>query len=120
MGIYSDFIECENATILIQSIGEAVQDPITYVITYPAAVTAYSGTGIFYELGASEQVARQQIQKAATGQVILNPEKLTSPINETMKLYVTTADATSKEYRIVTETNPLNRNEAIIIDIVEN
>ncbi len=37
-----------------------------------------------------------------------------------MQVFVTTADMTDKEYRMVTEKNPLNRNEAIIIDIVEN
>lgn len=116
--IYSDFIDCENATIVIKALGTAVKDPITKVITYPK-IEIFNNVGIFYELSASEQVARSQIQKGATGQIILNPELVTTAINEAMEVFVTTADKTSKEYRMVTEKNPLNRDEAIIIDIVE-
>ena len=120
MSCYDYFKDDENATIVIKSIGGAVQDPVTYVITYPAPVIAYSGAGIFFELGASEQIARQQIQKAATGQVILDPELVTNPITEVMKVFVTTADATDKPYRMVTVVNPLNKDEALIIDLVED
>ena len=117
--IYSEFIECENATIRIIALGEAMLDPVTYQPVYSNPITVFDNVGIFYELGASEQVARQQIQKGATGQIILNPTLITTPIDETMEIYVTTADAADKKYRMVTEKNPLNRNEAIIIDIVE-
>lgn len=120
MSIYNEFREDENATIRIEALGEAVQDPSTYVITYPSKIVAYNDSGIFYELSASEKVARSQIQKSATGQIILDPVKVTTSIDETMKIFVTTADATDKEYRMVTETNPLNRNEAVIIEIIEN
>ncbi len=120
MSIYDDFREDENATIVIKSLGAAVQDPNTYVISYPNQITAYDNPGIFYELGASEKVARSQIQKSATGQIILDPLKVTNAINETMDIYVTTADETDKKYRMVTEANPLNKNEAVIIDIIEN
>ena len=120
MSMYDEFREDENATIVIKSIGGATLDPITYEPVYSSPVTAYSGSGIFYELGASEKLERQQIQKSATGQVILDPLKVTTAINETMDIYVTTADATDKKYRMVTETNPLNKDEAVIIDIVEN
>ena len=119
MSCYDYFKDDENADIVIKSLGAAVQDPITYVITYPEIV-AYTGAGIFFELGSSEQVARQQIQKAATGQVILDPELLTNPITEVMKLYLTTADATDKPYRMVTVVNPLNKDEALIIYLVED
>jgi len=120
MSIYDEFRNDENATIVIKSLGGATLDPITYEPVYSSPVTAYSGAGIFYELAASEKVARQQIQKSASGQIILDPLKVTTAINETMDIYVTTADATSKKYRMVTETNPLNKDEAVIIDIVEN
>jgi hypothetical protein len=117
--MYDEFREDENATIVIKKLGTPVQDLDTLEMTYPK-ITAYSGAGIFYELSASEKLARQQIQKAASGQVILDPLKVTTVIDETMQIFVTTADATSKEYRMVTEANPLNKNEAVIIDIVEN
>ena len=117
--IYDDFRDDENATIVIKKAGTPVQDPVTYEMTYPL-ITVYDNPGIFYELGASEQVARQQIQKAATGQVILEPVKVTTAIDETMDVYVTTADMTDKKYRMVTEKNPLNKSEAIIIDVVED
>jgi len=119
MAIYNEFRDCENATIKIISLGAAMLDPVTYEPVYGSQVTVYNDVGIFYELGASEQVARQQIQKAATGQIILDPELVTTQIDETMKIFVTTADATDQEYRMVTEKNPLNRDEAIIIDVVE-
>ena len=119
MSIYSEFADCENATIKIISLGEAMLDPVTYQPVYSNPVTIYNNVGIFYELGASEQVARQQIQKAATGQIILNPSLVATAIDENMQIFVTTADKTDKEYRMVTEKNPLNKNEAIIIDIVE-
>ena len=119
MSIYDDFRSDENATIKIVSLGTASINPVTYETEYGSEVTIYNDAGIFYELGASEQVLRQQIQKAATGQVILDPLKITTAINETMEIYITTADATLKEYRMVTEKNPLNRNEAIIIDVSE-
>lgn len=119
MSMYDEFRDCENATIVISKNGVPVQDPDTLEMTYPQ-ITAYSGTGIFYELSASEKIKRQQIQKAASGQIILDPLKITTAINETMKVFVTTTDVTSKEYRMVTETNPLNRNEAVIIEIVES
>jgi hypothetical protein len=117
--MYDEFREDENATIVIKSKGVPVQDPNTLEMTYPP-VTVYTGAGIFYELSASEKIARQQIQKSATGQVILDPLRVTTAIDETMEIFVTTTDATNKEYRMVTETNPLNRNEAVIIDIIEN
>ena len=120
MSCYDYFKDDENATIVIKTLGTAVKDPVTYQITYPTPVTAYTGAGIFYELGASEQVARQQIQKAATAQVILDPELVTNTITEVMKLYLTTADATDKPYRMVTIVNPLNKDEALIIDLVED
>ena len=120
MSIYDEFRDDENATIKIQSVGTAVQDPVTYEISYPTAIVAYNDTGIFYELGASEKLARNQIQKSATGQIILDPLKVTTTINETMDIYVTTADETNKKYRMVTETNPLNKDEAVIIEIIEN
>ena len=119
MSIYDEFREDENATIVIKSIGEATLDA-NFEPVYGSPVTVFNGTGIFYELGASEKVERQQIQKSATGQIILDPIKVTTAINETMQIFVTTAKYTSKEYRMVTETNPLNRDEAVIIDIVEN
>ena len=115
--IYSDFIECENATIIITTTGEPVQNPITLEIEYPEVET-FNNTGIFYELGASEQVARQQIQKGATNQVILNPSKVLTKITEDMTIYVSTDDGINKKFRIVTSKNPLGRNEAIIIDLV--
>jgi hypothetical protein len=117
--MYDEFREDENATIVIKKLGTPVQNPETYEMEYPE-ITAYTGAGIFYELSASEKNSRQQIQKAASGQVILDPLKVTTTIDETMTLYLTTADATDKPYRMVTETNPLNKNEAVIIDIVEN
>ena len=119
MSIYDDFRADENATIVIKSLGTAVQNATTGEMEYPLT-TVYSGAGIFYELSGSEKVIRQQIQKTASGQIILDPLKVTTAINETMEIFVTTADATSKEYRMVTETNPLNRGEAVIIDIIEN
>lgn len=115
--IYNDFVDLENATIVIKSLGEATLNENLQPIYSPTEV--FNNVGIFYELGASEQVARQQIQKAATGQIILNPELITTAINETMQIFVTTDSITDKEYRMVTEKNPLNRDEAIIIDIVE-
>lgn len=118
--MYNDFIDCENATIKIVALGEAMLDPITYQPVYSSPIEVFNNVGIFYELGASEQVARDQIQKAATGQIILNPSLVTTRITETMEIYVTTADETEKKYRMVTEKNPLNRDEAIIIDIVED
>ena len=120
MSMYDEFREDENATIKIQSIGTATLDPVTYEPVYSTPVVAYNNPGIFYELGASEKVARQSIQKSATGQIILDPLKVTTAINETMDIYVTTADETDKKYRMVTEANPLNKNEAVIIDIIEN
>jgi hypothetical protein len=117
--MYDSFRDLENATIVIKSLGTPVQNETTGDMEYPST-TVYSGAGIFYELTASEKVIRQQIQKTATGQIILDPLKVTTAINETMEIYVTTADATDKEYRMVTETNPLNRNEAVIIEVIEN
>ncbi len=120
MSIYDEFRDDENATIVIKSLGTATIDPVTRQPVYSSPITAYSGTGIFYELSASEKIARSQIQKSATGQVILDPLKVTTAISETMDMYVTTADETDKKYRMVTDVNPLNRNEAVIIDIIEN
>jgi hypothetical protein len=117
--MYDEFREDENATIVIKGKGTPVQDPDTLEMTYPE-VEVYNDRGIFYELSASEKIARQQIQKSASGQIILDPLKVTTAIDETMDVFVTTDDATDKKYRMVTETNPLNRNEAVIIDIVEN
>jgi hypothetical protein len=117
--MYDEFREDENATIVIKSLGTPVQNATTLEMEYPLA-TVYNNPGIFYELSASEKVARQQIQKSASGQIILDPLKVTTAIDETMKIFVTTADATDKEYRMVTETNPLNRNDAVIIEIIEN
>lgn len=118
--IYEEFRDCENATIVIKSIGDATLDPVTYQPVYGSPVEVFNNTGIFYELSASEQVARNQIQKAASGQIILDPLKVTTAIDETMEILVTTADATNKKYRMVTDKNPLNRDEAIIIDVVED
>ena len=119
MSIYDDFREDENATIVIKSLGVATLDANNEPV-YSSQVTIYSGSGIFYELSASEKLAKAQIQKTATGQVILDPLKVTTAITEVMDIYVTTTDETSKKYRMVTEKNPLNRNEAVIIDIIEN
>ncbi len=116
--MYSEFREDENATIVIKYQSGTTLDNNNRPI--PTYTEAYNGAGIFYELSASEKIARDQIQKKATGQVILDPLKLTTQLDETMDLFLTTADATNKKYRIVTETNPLNRNEAVIIDIIEN
>jgi hypothetical protein len=120
MSIYDEFRGCENATIVIKTIGNAALDPVTFEPVYGSPVTIYNDSGIFYELGASEQVARNQIQKSATGQIILDPLKVTTSINETMEIYVTTNDMIDKKYRMVTEKNPLNKDEAIIIDIIED
>jgi hypothetical protein len=117
--IYNDFRDCENATIVIESIGEATLDPVTYQPVYGSPVVVFDGRGIFYEISASEQVARQQIQKGATGQIILDPLLVTIKIEETQKVYITTKDIANKEYRMVTVKNPLDRDEAIIIDLVE-
>ena len=119
MSIYDDFREDENATIVIKALGVATIDANNEPV-YSSPTTIYSGAGIFYELSASEKIAKAQIQKTATGQVILDPLKVTTAITELMEIYVTTADESLKQYRMVTEKNPLNRNEAVIIDIIEN
>jgi len=119
MSMYDEFREDENATIIIKANGTATTD--TWGNIVPAQnVIIFNNKGIFYELSATEKVARSQIQKTATGQIILDPLRVTTPINETMSIYVTTADKTDKRYRMVTDVNPLNKNEAIIIDIAEN
>ena len=119
MSCYDYFKDDENATVLIKSLGVATLDA-NYQPVYGSPVTIYNSAGIFYELGASEQVSRQQIQKSATAQVILDPELVTTKITEVMQCFITTVDETAKEYRIVTEVNPLNKDEAVIIDLVED
>lgn len=120
MGLYNDFRDCENATVVIKSLGVATQNPDTLEMEYASPVTAYNNVGIYYELSANEKLARQQIQKSATGQVILDPCNLTTALSETMDLYITTTELSNSKFRMVTIKNPLNKDEAIIIDIVEN
>lgn len=115
--IYNDFRGCENATIKITSSSTTTLDANGQPVF--DEVEIYNNSGIYYELSASEQVARDQIQKSATGQVILDPIKVTTQITELMRLYITTTDRINQEFRIVTEKNPLNRDEAIIVDVVE-
>ena len=120
MSMYDDFRDMENATIVVKALATSpTQNPDTLEMEY-LETTIFNGLGIFYELSASEKIARQQIQKTATGQIILDPLKVTTAIKETMSVYVTTADVINKKYRMVTSVNPLNKNDAIIIDVVEN
>lgn len=119
MSVYDEFIDCENADIIIKSKGVAVEDPDTYEITYPETIV-FDNRGIYYELTASEQIARQQIQKAATGQVILNPKLITTRITDKMDIYITSELLTSSKYRIVTVKNPLGLDDAIYIDVIED
>ncbi len=116
--LYDEFRDCENATIVIKSQAASGQDSNFQPIYVETEV--FNGSGIFYELNASEKIARSQIQKSATGQVILDPSKVTTVIDETMSIYVTTAKITDEKYRMVTENDPLNLGDAIIIDIIEN
>lgn len=119
MSMYDEFREDENATVVITQEGGTTIDPVTLEPVYVDA-EIFNDNGIFYELSASEKVSRSQIQKTATGQIILDPLLVTTTITEDMKIFVTTDDFTSKEYRAVTAVNPLNKNEAVIIDIIEN
>lgn len=116
--MYSEFEDLENATIVIKTLGEATLNE-DYQPVY-TSTEIYNGVGIYYELSASEKVARTQIQKAATGQIILNPNLVTTKITEDMEVYITSELLTESQFRIVTVKNPLGTNEAILIDVIED
>lgn len=138
--MYDEFRDCENATIRITKVGSVALDDNYQPVE--SEIEIYNDSGIFYELSATEKASRDQIQKSATGQVILGGSKnitITYPttlpvilpftldttetvetISDTMTLYVTNTEVTDKKYRIVTANNPLQMDEAVIIDIIEN
>lgn len=116
--MYSDFEDCENATIIIKTKDSVTLDE-NYQPVY-GSTEIFNNNGIYYELSASEKLARSQIQKSATGQVILNPELVTTTITEDMIITITSELLTDAEFRLVTIKNPLGTNDAIIIDVREN
>ena len=117
--IYNDFRDCENATILIKTSTTGSIDEWGNIIPSDDIIV-FSGKGIYYEVSASEKIARSQIQESATHTLILDPTKVTNQILSSMDLKITTEEFTDKEHRIVTVKNPLNKNEAIILTVKEN
>ena len=119
MSLYDDFREDENATILIQSPGVMSEDPDTLQPVYGDPVDVYNNPGIYYELSAGEKVKRSQLQKSATGQIILDTARVVTNITEGMTIYVTTDILTSKEFEIVSAKNPLNKDDLTVVEIKE-
>ncbi len=118
MSIYDDFRDWENCTVVVNSKGTGVLNDNMQMI-YPT-VEQFSGTALFYEMTASEKIARSQIQKEATHQLILDPLKVTNTLDETMSAIITTATDISLTCRIVTAKYPLNKDEAIILELKES